>query len=104
LIVLIFNIKYKRRIESMTTQEMLNNLLNDPEVKELLTRLNNENLNAVQSNNGLNSAFFPENDNRCCPRPCPPPCPPPKNFDFGIVIVLLLLFCCCGCGGAFLCC
>lgn len=80
----------------MTTQEMLNNLLNDPEVKELLTRLNNENLNAVQSNNGVNSALFSQFDNRCCPRP------QPRNFDFGIVILLLLLFC--GCGGAFFCC
>ncbi|WP_291573986.1 hypothetical protein [Clostridium sp. UBA4548] len=84
----------------MTTQELLQSLMNDPEVKDLLARLNTgEDVSALVNNSGINNSYLPEN--YCC---CPRPQPRPNNCDFGLGILLLLLFCCCGCGGGFLFC
>lgn len=97
----------------MTTQEMLDSLMNDPEIRDLITRLDvKEEKNAVQNNyldatynegNNNYSNFNPEHGCNPCPIPthgCCNPCNnrPRNNFDFGIIIVLLLLFCCCGGG------
>ncbi|EQB89220.1 hypothetical protein J2Z44_003936 [Clostridium punense] len=84
----------------MSTQDLLQSLMNDPEVKELLTRLNaGENINNVLGNNEVQNSYSLGNIG-CCPMPQPKP----RNNDFGLAIVLLLLFCCCGCGGGFFCC
>lgn len=91
----------------MSNQELLNSLLNDPEVKELLVKLNNhESLDAVLNNSEINSLSNANNINSkgCYPHPIHKKC----NNDWGIgIALLLLLFCCCGCGGwggGFFCC
>ncbi len=91
----------------MTNQELLNTLLNDPEVKELLAKLNrNESLDAALKINEINSLENASNfnSNGCHPYPNHKKC----NNDWGIgIALLLLLFCCCGCGGwggGFFCC
>lgn len=97
----------------MTTQEMLDSLMNDPEIRDLLARLDvKEEKNAVQDNY-LNAAYNEENSNysnlhpehgckpSCIPNHgCCNPCHnrPGNNFNIGLGIILLLLFCCCGGG------
>lgn len=97
----------------MTTQEMLDSLMNDPEIRDLIARLDvKEEKNAVQNNyldatynegNNNNSNFSSEHGCKPCQIPthgCCNPCHnrPRNNFNFGIAIILLLLLCCGGCG------
>ena len=85
----------------MSTQELLQSLMNDPEVKELLTRLNaGENINNVLNNNEIQNSYSTGNIG-CCPIPQPKP----RKCDNGLEIILLLLLLFCGCGGGgFFCC
>lgn len=92
----------------MSNEQLLQSLLNDPEVLKLLNDLK-DNGNLDKLINEANGYKVDVEDKHCShpcppppPHPCPPPkpCPPPhpchKQCDYEWVIIILIIFFFCG--------